>query len=109
MSTLLLLISACDTKLIHFLARSYPNEIVEFPVVLLQWRRLTTAAEEGDYSTVPTAGEEELDMWTLEIVDEFQSFVRPTWKPKLSAFCTELTGITQVGLATPDLWTDHEC
>lgn len=32
----------------------------------------------------------------LEVVDEFRSFVRPIWRPKLSAYCTELTGITQV-------------
>jgi 3'-5' exoribonuclease 1 len=34
--------------------------------------------------------------WRLEVVDEFHSFVKPTWRPKLSAFCTELTGIKQV-------------
>lgn len=34
--------------------------------------------------------------WTLEVVDEYHSFVKPTWKPTLSAFCTELTGIQQV-------------
>lgn len=32
----------------------------------------------------------------LEIVDEFRSFVKPTWRPRLSQFCTDLTGITQV-------------
>lgn len=32
----------------------------------------------------------------LEIVDEFRSFVKPTWRPQLSQFCTDLTGITQV-------------
>jgi len=31
----------------------------------------------------------------LEIVEEFRTFVRPTWKPTLSSFCTQLTGITQ--------------
>lgn len=34
----------------------------------------------------------------LEVVDEFRSFVRPSWRPTLSDFCTELTGITQVCL-----------
>lgn len=29
-------------------------------------------------------------------VDEFRSFVKPSWRPELSAFCTSLTGITQV-------------
>ena len=32
----------------------------------------------------------------LEVVDEFRSFVRPTWRPQLSSFCSALTGITQV-------------
>lgn len=32
----------------------------------------------------------------LEVVDEFRSFVKPTWRPQLSQFCTDLTGITQV-------------
>ena len=35
------------------------------------------------------------DSWHLEIVDEYRRYVRPTWKPQLSEFCTELTGITQ--------------
>jgi len=34
----------------------------------------------------------------LEIVDEFRSFVKPTWRPQLSQYCTNLTGITQVRL-----------
>lgn len=33
----------------------------------------------------------------LEVVEEFRSFVRPSWRPTLSEFCTNLTGITQVG------------
>lgn len=48
----------------------YPNEIIEFPVVLLCGR-------------------------TNECVAEFQSYVKPTDNPKLSEFCTKLTGITQ--------------
>ncbi|OBZ75483.1 3'-5' exonuclease eri-1 [Grifola frondosa] len=31
----------------------------------------------------------------LEVVDEFRSFAKPTWRPQLSQFCTMLTGITQ--------------
>ena len=46
----------------------YPNQIIEFPLVLLN--------SKGD------------------LVDEFHSFVKPT--EPLSAFCTELTGISQV-------------
>lgn len=36
---------------------------------------------------------------TLEIESEFQTFVRPVRHPELTAFCTELTGITQEDVA----------
>lgn len=36
-----------------------------------------------------------LDLSTLEVVDEFQRFVRPTCKPTLTAFCKSLTSISQ--------------
>ncbi|GAA6004639.1 hypothetical protein JCM10207_000964 [Rhodosporidiobolus poonsookiae] len=66
------------------LAFAYPNEIIEWPVILLQWRRRAPAEHaEGDGG------------WELVKTDEYHSFVKPTWKPVLSAFCTELTGITQ--------------
>ncbi|SAM01558.1 hypothetical protein [Absidia glauca] len=48
----------------------YPNEIIEFPVVLV-------------------------DGQTFEIVDEFRSYVKPTINSTLSDFCINLTGITQ--------------
>lgn len=35
----------------------------------------------------------------LVVVDEFHSFVRPTFQPTLHPFCKELTGVTQVGIA----------
>ncbi|KAI0807231.1 ribonuclease H-like domain-containing protein [Fomes fomentarius] len=57
----------------------YPNEIIEWPVCLLRWK---------DKSPKGNAR-------VLEIVDQFRSFVRPTWRPQLSAFCHALTGITQ--------------
>ncbi|KAH8833568.1 ribonuclease H-like domain-containing protein [Flagelloscypha sp. PMI_526] len=57
----------------------YPNEIIEFPVCLMTW---------SDKQPDGTASK-------LEIIDEFSTYVKPTWRPKLSAFCTELTGITQ--------------
>ncbi|PHS12961.1 MAG: exonuclease [Kangiella sp.] len=49
---------------------SYPNEIIEFGVVL--------------YSTEKK-----------QVLGEFQSFVKPTFHPQLTDFCTELTSITQ--------------
>ncbi|KAG1826779.1 ribonuclease H-like domain-containing protein [Suillus subaureus] len=58
----------------------WPNEIIEWPVCLMRWK---------DKSDQGKACQ-------LEIVDEFRSFVKPTWRPQLSQFCTDLTGITQV-------------
>ncbi|KAG5473711.1 hypothetical protein LSCM1_04341 [Leishmania martiniquensis] len=65
--------ATCASGSVH-----YPHEIIEFPVVVL-------------------------DTATLRIVAEFHRYVRPLRNPKLTAFCTELTGITQemVDLAEP--------
>lgn len=49
---------------------TFPNEIIEFPVVLV-------------------------DGETFDIIDEFRSYVKPTINPTLSDFCKELTGISQ--------------
>jgi 3'-5' exoribonuclease 1 len=49
---------------------NYANEIIEFPIVLV-------------------------DGTTFDIVDEFRSYVKPGINPILSEFCIELTGITQ--------------
>ncbi|GAA6062463.1 hypothetical protein JCM10212_005366 [Sporobolomyces blumeae] len=80
-------------ELIPRLAFSYPNEIIEWPVILLQWRKrprpVPNAAPPRDDDDDP-AWE-----WKLEQVDEFHSYVKPTWRPRLSDFCTQLTGITQ--------------
>ncbi|KAF7295112.1 Exonuclease domain-containing protein [Mycena indigotica] len=65
----------------------YPNEIIEFPVFLMKWKDKT----ENDHAS------------QLEIAAEFHSFVRPSWRPQLSAFCTGLTNITQEKVdAAPD-------
>jgi len=50
-----------------------PKEVTEFPSVLLKWN--------SDGKT--------------ERVSEIQMFCKPKLDPKLSKFCTELTGITQ--------------
>ncbi|KAG5498929.1 hypothetical protein GH5_03620 [Leishmania sp. Ghana 2012 LV757] len=65
--------ATCASGSVH-----YPHEIIEFPVVVL-------------------------DTATLRIVAEFHRYVRPLRNPKLTAFCTELTGITQemVDVADP--------
>ncbi|KAL1406442.1 hypothetical protein Q8F55_008141 [Vanrija albida] len=56
----------------------YPNEIIEFPVVLLRWE----PRDDGARSCLVT-------------VDTFHTYVRPTWRPVLSDFCSSLTGIGQ--------------
>ncbi|CAE6524724.1 unnamed protein product [Rhizoctonia solani] len=63
---------------------NWPNEIIEWPVVLLKW---SDRDAEGRAST-------------LEVVDEFRSYVKPIWRPKLSDFCTSLTGISQASIDT---------
>jgi inhibitor of KinA sporulation pathway (predicted exonuclease) len=51
-------------------ARITPQEIIEYPSVLV-------------------------DLSSLEVVDTFESFVRPHHHPELTEFCTELTSIVQ--------------
>jgi 3'-5' exoribonuclease 1 len=57
--------------------RSFQHEIIEFPVVFLNAR-------------------------TLQVEMEFRRYVRPTEKPNLSKFCTELTGIEQASVDKAD-------
>jgi len=57
--------------------RKWLNEIIEFPAVLL-------------------------DAATLDTVAEFREFVRPTERPQLSAFCSDLTGIQQADVDSAD-------
>lgn len=49
---------------------NFKHEIIEFPMVLV-------------------------DVEKKEIVDKFQAYCKPTINPRLTEFCTELTGITQ--------------
>ncbi|GAA5970593.1 hypothetical protein JCM8115_000830 [Rhodotorula mucilaginosa] len=84
-------------------AFAYPNEIIEWPVVLLQWQRSTVGSQydqDDDDDDHDESEEEDQDSWHLVQVDEFHSFVKPTWANRLSSFCTELTGITQADLET---------
>ncbi|KAH9446871.1 hypothetical protein MJO28_016111 [Puccinia striiformis f. sp. tritici] len=55
----------------------YPNEIIEWPVILLQWR----TSQRGN--------------WELYEAGRYRQFVRPVWRPILSQFCSDLTGISQ--------------
>ncbi|KAF9434433.1 hypothetical protein BGZ76_008029 [Entomortierella beljakovae] len=59
----------------------FPNEVIEFPVVLM-------------------------DGSTFEIVDEFHSYVRPVHRPILSDFCKSLTGITQETVDAAPIFTE---
>ncbi|KAF8333976.1 ribonuclease H-like domain-containing protein [Cantharellus anzutake] len=68
----------------------YPNEIIEWPVILLRWNDQT---EDGRASS-------------LVQVAEFRSYVRPTWRPQLSTFCTDLTGITQADIDSAPTWPE---
>ena len=43
---------------------------------------------------------------TGKILDEFHHYVKPTYNPELSKFCTELTGITQE-MVNPGLHLDQ--
>lgn len=64
-------------KRIQIISPSLADRIAqEWPVCLLGWRDKTNGI--------------------LDIVSEFRTFVKPTWRPGLSEFCTRLTGITQV-------------
>ena len=56
-----------------------PQEVIEFPSVLV-------------------------DASSLKVVDEFQEYVKPLHHPKLREFCTELTGITQNVVDPADLF-----
>ena len=55
------------------------NEIIEFPSILLQW----------DCNVLGSGGSKIVE------VARFQEYVKPKDNPKLSTFCTDLTGITQ--------------
>lgn len=69
---------------------NYPNEIIEFPVCLMRWKNRT----DDDFCS------------ELEVVDEFRTYVKPKWRPTLSKFCTELTGITQAQVDDAPLFPD---
>ncbi|KAI8828500.1 ribonuclease H-like domain-containing protein [Chytridium lagenaria] len=59
--------------------RNFHNEIIEFPIILIDGRSRT-------------------------IISEFHSYVRPTLHPILSSYCTNLTGITQETVSTSPLF-----
>lgn len=72
----------------------YPNEIIAstFKLYLLPWLAISIHQE----WPVCLLGWRDKTGGILDIISEFRTFVKPTWKPELSEFCTRLTGITQV-------------
>ena len=81
-------------------------EITQFPSVLVDLRRNELASGGGgDVSSGSGGGggggssssssRDRRGNQSARIVDEYDTFVRPTLNPRLSAFATELTGITQ--------------
>jgi hypothetical protein len=77
-------------------------------VILLQWHRPSAvsseqfeAEAEPDKVRTPTSPTSPLPeaLPELKIIDQFHSYVKPTWRPALSTFCTSLTGISQVSLS----------
>jgi len=58
---------------------NWANEIIEWPVVLLRWKDKTPDGKASE----------------LYKVDEFRTYVKPTFRPALSEFCKSLTGIQQ--------------
>lgn len=66
------------------------NEIIEFPSVLYHWNLL-----ENDFKEV----------------SRYQDYVKPIKNPKLSKYCTDLTGITQEqvdnGISFPESFRGH--
>lgn len=63
--------------------KRFPNEIIEFPSVLLKW-------EENQLHDISKKKK-----YTIREVARIQLFVKPAVNPFVSDFCTELTGITQ--------------
>ena len=63
--------------------RRYPNEIIEFPSVLLKW------------DNTPLHDVSKRKKYIVQEVARIQLYVKPAVNPIVSEFCTNLTGITQ--------------
>lgn len=87
--------------------QAFPHEIIEWPMVLLDRATGETVSLCGDSTKLVFFGSKQpLTLCTRTLtrqVAEFQAHVKPVFNPRLSAFCTQLTGITQemVDLAEP--------
>lgn len=70
---------------------TFPNEIIEFPVVLVDGKTFDIVR----LSIYIGCSISQFLICSHLQVDEFRSYVKPTINPTLSDFCTDLTGITQ--------------
>lgn len=66
-----------------------------------------TNAHEIQGDVLPQSDSQIDRKYELVKIDTFHSYVRPTWRPRLSDFCIGLTGITQVGLPSLASITFH--
>ncbi|KAG9318416.1 ribonuclease H-like domain-containing protein [Chiua virens] len=76
----------------------WPNEIIVRRSLIRLYRRFLITRLHKGVARLSLALERQVPKGRasrLEIVGEFRSFVKPTWRPQLSQFCTDLTGITQ--------------
>lgn len=67
--------------------RNYPHEIIEFPIVLVDMKSLSIVSLQINIKYCLNNSIK---------VDHFSLYCKPIINPKLSSFCTQLTGITQV-------------
>lgn len=75
--------------------RSFPHEVIELPVVIVDVRQPLTASRLHNADRLPGT-----------VAAVFQTYIRPHENATLSAFCKELTGIQQDWVdAAPDLRT----
>lgn len=80
-------------------AFDYPNEIIASPSTHLHNELTITCVQEWPVCLLRWKDKHEGGLAEcLEVVSEFRSFVKPTWKPRLSEFCKQLTGVTQASV-----------
>lgn len=85
---------------------SFSRDIPDYLVVDLEATCDDRGSVPRDESEVIEIGAVLLDGSTLQPLSEFQTFVRPIVHPTLTAFCTELTTITQADVADAPLFPD---
>lgn len=72
---------------------NYPHEIIEFPIVLCNLKTLTIVRV-----LVKTSNELPIHFFLNSKDAHFQAYCKPKINTKLTGFCKQLTGITQVSI-----------